>query len=144
MNYIVADYLVMDLPPALSLLASVVSVASKACEVVRSVLISKDLQIFEKGKSDLQTKADRNSQLCIVHSLKYNFPSLCVIGEEGELQSNDVSLCKDLDKYVLAQDCPKEFSDKKIGDFVVWVDPLDGTNEFVQVSASIVFYYISK
>ena len=38
----------------------------------------------------------------------------------------------DMDKDVLGKECPKELAELSLDDFVVWVDPLDGTKEFTQ------------
>lgn len=65
-----------------------------------------DRQIREKGKGDLVTAADLAAETAIVEFLKREMPAAAVVAEEGALHS---------------------------GDGPVWyVDPLDGTTNFVQ------------
>ena len=72
-------------------LASSVAIADKAGEIVRDIMKKGDLGIVEKtGKDDLQTQADRSAQNCIIASLAKQFPSLTVVGEEGEQDMSGV------------------------------------------------------
>lgn len=62
------------------------------------------------------------------------FPAIKIIGEEG---GSDLNVCNDWlvtegDKDFLKQQCPEQWNDLKDDDFVVWVDPLDGTSEYTQ------------
>lgn len=93
-----------------------------------------DLGIVEKGKNDLQTEADRAAQNCILASLSKQFPGVTIIGEEGQ-SSCDVPtdwIVSGSDDEVLKLNCPEEFQSVNENDVVVWVDPLDGTNEYTQ------------
>ncbi len=42
-----------------------------------------------------------------------------------------------MDAGVLGKKCPPELESTTLEDVVVWVDPLDGTSEFAQVSPRI-------
>lgn len=60
------------------------------------------------------------------------------LGEE-ELDGQDQpfsEVVEDMDPEVLSKQCPHELESVTLDDIVVWVDPLDGTNEFAQVCAT--------
>lgn len=40
------------------------------------------------------------------------------------------------DAEILAKECPTQYLDVKDEDIVVWVDPLDGTNEYTKVNSN--------
>lgn len=128
---------IMSNPPLLcQILANAVCVSNKASAIVREIMASGHLGVVEKtGINDLQTKADRSAQDCIVSSLKNNFPGLAVIGEEGDDLHGDVPaewLVKDQDPQALQMGAPEAALDAKLEDFTVWVDPLDGTKEYTE------------
>lgn len=75
----------METSILMRVLASSVNLAARASTIVRNVLASKDLEIVDKGVNDLQSKADRDAQRCIVGSLTQTFPGLKVIGKFGRL-----------------------------------------------------------
>jgi len=115
-------------------MASSISTAKRAGGIIRDVLKKGDLGIVDKGKNDPQTEADRSAQRCIIASLTKKFPTVKIIGEEG---GSDLNVCDDwlvneLDEGFLQQNCPAEWKDAKPEDFVIWVDPLDGTAEYTQ------------
>jgi 3'(2'), 5'-bisphosphate nucleotidase len=120
-------------------LASSVAIAGKAGEIVRDIMKKGDLGILEKtGKDDLQTQADRSAQNCIIASLAKQFPQLKVVGEEGEQDLSDVPadwIVTAADKEAAAKvSCPDKYKNVAMEDLTVWVDPLDGTKEYTQVS----------
>lgn len=84
---------------------------------------------------DPQTEADRSSQQCIVASLTKQYSNLKIIGEEGATDLSNVPsqfLVTDYDNDFLSQyKCPESFKNITENDLVVWVDPLDGTSEYV-------------
>lgn len=104
--------------------------------------------------NDPQTEADRRAQQCIIGNLNKKFPLMSIIGEEDLAQETDVELVSDLDKEVLNLQCPEELRNvteedvsieipilvlhivlkfhKFFFQFVVWVDPLDGTAEYTE------------
>lgn len=63
------------------LMASSLSVASRASSIIRKVLAGGQLGIIDKGILDFQTQADRSAQHCIITSLTKQFPGLCIIGK---------------------------------------------------------------
>lgn len=77
----------------------------------------------------------RSSQKCIVASLTKQYSNLKIIGEEGQLDLNNV--CKDFvvetvnEEFLTQHKCPESLRSIKEEDVVVWVDPLDGTTEFI-------------
>ncbi|CUT99590.1 3'2'5' bisphosphate nucleotidase 1 [Echinococcus multilocularis] len=124
----------MEPPFMIKLMASSVSIATVAGSIIRRILSSGKLGIVDKGVNDLQTQADRSVQHCIVTSLSKKFPGICIIGEEdlGNNEQPYSELVEDTDPSVLAKNCPKGLESTTVDDVVVWVDPLDGTNEFAQ------------
>lgn len=52
----------------------------------------------------------------------------------GDNEQPYSELVEDADPSVLAKNCPKSLASTTLDDVVVWVDPLDGTSEFAQVS----------
>lgn len=82
----------------------------------------------------MQTEADRSAQRCIIASLTKQFPTIQIIGEEG---GSDLNVCNDwlvseADEDFLKLNCPEKYSNISDKDFVIWVDPLDGTSEYTQ------------
>lgn len=87
---------------------------------------------------DPQTAADRSSQQCIIASLTKQYSKLKIIGEEGAMSSDDLSkvpsdfIVTGMDENFLSQyKCPESLKNIAENDLVVWVDPLDGTSEYV-------------
>lgn len=89
-----------------------------------------------KNNFDPQTEADRSSQKCIIASLTKQYSNLKIIGEEGILDLSNIDereIVNSLDENFLLQNkCPESLKNIAENDLVVWVDPLDGTSEFVQ------------
>ncbi|KAJ8673862.1 hypothetical protein QAD02_005124 [Eretmocerus hayati] len=116
------------------LVASCVSAAAKAGEIIRDVKSRGELNIVEKKKDDYQTEADRSAQRCIVASLNKRFPDVKVIGEE-ELPNQEILddwVVTNMDSEVMKVHLPSELQNIKAEDLCIWVDPLDGTREYVQ------------
>ncbi|XP_019881570.1 3'(2'),5'-bisphosphate nucleotidase 1 isoform X2 [Aethina tumida] len=115
-------------------LASSASVAVKAGEIIRNVMKKGDLGTVDKGVDDLQTAADRSAQCCIISNLYKQFPKITIIGEEGpnHCKIDDHYVGIEGDAEILAKECPTQYLDVKDEDIVVWVDPLDGTNEYTK------------
>jgi len=120
----------------LRVLSSSVRIADRAGQIVRDIMSAGQLGIVEKtGKNDLQTEADRSAQNCIIASLAAQFPTLKVVGEEGEQDLSKVPsdwIVKGGEEKVLSMACLEEFKSAKLEDLTVWVDPLDGTAEYTQ------------
>ncbi|CAH8624026.1 unnamed protein product [Heterobilharzia americana] len=122
----------MEAPLVMRVLAASVTLAEKASSLIRTVYASKDLAIVDKGVDDLQSRADRDSQRCVVQSLRKVFPGLHIIGEEGDLDPGNVPESSELSPEVLKHQCPPQLNSLSMDDIVVWVDPLDGTKEFTE------------
>lgn len=97
----------------------------------------KTLQGISKDDFDPQTEADRSSQQCIVASLTKQYSNLKIIGEEGAEGGDLSTVPKDFiveslnEKFLEDFKCPEQYKNISESDLVVWVDPLDGTSEYV-------------
>ncbi|CAD6993266.1 unnamed protein product [Ceratitis capitata] len=125
----------MTTPQVMRIMALSINTAARAGSIIRDVMQRGNLGIVEKeGKDDLQTEADRSAQQCIIASLSRKFPNLKIIGEEGDsnLDVKPEWLVTDENEEFLKNCCPEEWREIKEEEFVVWVDPLDGTSEYTQ------------
>ncbi|XP_017484896.1 PREDICTED: 3'(2'),5'-bisphosphate nucleotidase 1-like [Rhagoletis zephyria] len=125
----------MTTPQVMRIMALSINTAARAGSIIREVMQRGNLGIVEKeGKDDLQTEADRSAQQCIIASLSRKFPNVKVIGEEGDsnLDVKDEWLISEENEEFLTHKCPEDLREVKEEDFVVWVDPLDGTSEYTQ------------
>lgn len=114
------------------LVATSVTAACQAGKIIRDVFIRADLNIVDKGDNDLQTEADRSAQNCIIESLSRQFPDITIIGEEGPSRCEvpDDWIITDMDQDVLKTKLPQSLENVDPKDICVWVDPLDGINNF--------------
>lgn len=122
-------------PAMLRLISSAVSVASRAGAEVRRITKTGQLGVVDKGVHDYQTEADRVAQRMIVASLTKRFPKCKIVGEEDLIEDKEADarlIVDSFDEDVLKQQLPKEYSDVKEEEIMIWVDPLDGTTEFVK------------
>ncbi|XP_073814056.1 3'(2'),5'-bisphosphate nucleotidase 1 [Musca autumnalis] len=124
----------MSQPTIMRLMALSISTAKRAGDIIRDVMQKGNLGIVDKGKDDLQTEADRSAQRCIIASLSKSFPQIKIIGEEGgsDLNVKNDWLVTSGDEEFLRNACPEQWCNVNDDDFVVWVDPLDGTSEYTQ------------
>lgn len=120
------------------LVASSVCISETAGGLIKNVLSSGKLGTINKSDDkkifDFQTEADRAAQFCIEKSLQKKFMNrLRIIGEE-EVTSSVPTLELEVSPNVLSNDknCKEELRGIREEDVVVWVDPLDGTSEFVE------------
>ncbi|KAL7639291.1 UNVERIFIED_CONTAM: hypothetical protein RMT77_009780 [Armadillidium vulgare] len=114
------------------LVSTSVAIADHAGKLIRDIMSKGDLGIVTKEHAkDLQTKADRNAQKCIIGSLLNHFPKIKIIGEEEEEGTSD-NLVDPSSIKVLDIKCPPEYENLKEEEVVVWVDPLDGTAEYTE------------
>lgn len=132
-----------------------------AAERIRTVQSSGNLQCVEKGDgqdritgrpmTDIQTEADRQSEQIIFCRLLRDFPALRIIGEEQS--SGTPPDCEDMtglsEGGVDGFNVPDNLGKLDLADISVFVDPLDGTSEFVKgrlhcVSVIIGIAYKSK
>lgn len=137
------------------LLSACVSLSHAACGVIRDVQRSR-----EKGESigaamkdptdskSYLTVADKRAQQLIVDALLEEWPGLPIVAEEDERDEGweipdrfRNCLVKDLDRFaaggkegeeVKCLPVPEDLQDLSIQDVCVFVDPVDGTREFVQ------------
>lgn len=130
-------------PLIMRLVASSVMIANQAGKIIRDVMTKGELGIVFKGdksKNDFQTEADRSAETCIISSLAAQFPAITIIGEEARESGHSHETCdvppewivSGVDEAILAKQCPKSLESLSEKDIVVWVDPLDGTQEFTQ------------
>lgn len=122
-------------PIILRLIATAVAVSKKAGAEVRRITRSGQLDVVDKGVQDFQTQADRTAQRLIVASLTKKFPQCTIVGEEDlpEDKEADESLVVDTyDQDVMKLTVPSEYAKVKPEEITIWVDPLDGTTEFVR------------
>jgi 3'(2'), 5'-bisphosphate nucleotidase len=119
----------------LRLISSAVSIAARAGGEVRRITKSGVLGVVDKGIHDYQTEADRVAQRMIVASLTKKFPKCTIVGEEDLVEDKeaDISLVVDTqDEDVLKLNLPDQYKNVDEKDITIWVDPLDGTTEFVK------------
>lgn len=108
--------------------------AVKAAEhLITDILKGGTFRTIDKANSggvleDPQTIADVNAQKIIVGSMRKAFPGLNIIGEEGKLKCmDDHTIDVDLNFFPQAD----ETYMVDIKDLILWVDPLDGTKEYI-------------
>lgn len=137
---------ITEAPLLLRLVQSSIAAANQAGRIIRDVMSGGELGVVDKGVDDPQTEADRRAQRCIVGHLQRQFPRLRIIGEEdayldaanGPAQPSDAVRSEAgadggaEGAAVLQLQCPDEFRAATEDQFVVWVDPLDGTSEYTQ------------
>lgn len=126
------------------LLSTCIDACQKGCHEIRKVqqkggIISHELKDENDPKSAL-TEADRAAQQVILQSLRAEWgDELNIIGEEEEDDDDDdaVNISSPLDRTLLNDDYGDEGDDNDemdidISTISIFVDPLDGTREFVE------------
>jgi len=134
------------------LLEDVVSVcgflAAQAGEVIRAVHRRREdggyIATQMKDPNDSRTYltvADQRAQHVIISGIRRKWPNIMIVGEEDEEDCQvglkdwqdqpQVSLVDSCERIVI-QDIPQEYLDVKVEDLCLFVDPVDGTREFVQ------------
>jgi len=122
--------------PLSSLLSTCVDASLRGCAEIRRVHFQRaatgsmavSLKETDDPKSAL-TEADLAAQAAIMGALHAAWPGLRIVGEEGDdvpLTDPGAPLRRDL--------CPAATSEQtaRLSDITVFVDPLDGTREFVE------------
>lgn len=132
------------------LVAVCVEAAERACSRIRSIHATGNLKAIEKGDgtdaltgrpmADTQTEADRQSEKIIFSVIKKHYPELRIIGEE-ESSSCSLAFDEDAEEVLLS---PRVITSRSTvlknldvpvhaptSELTLFVDPLDGTNEFV-------------
>jgi myo-inositol-1(or 4)-monophosphatase len=95
----------VDQLPLKELLLASEAAAKRGAEVVMAA-VDKPRNIDYKGKTDLVTDTDRNTELAILEVLRDKFPGHLVLGEEGGVSGDATS------------------------EYLWCIDPLDGTTNF--------------
>ena len=122
------------------LLSSCVDAARKGCDEIRAVqerrAASGALASTRKDADDPRsalTEADTNAQRAIVNALKATWPTLNIVGEEED-EPLDPSLARQLKKDVcdVSSSPPIASWTEPTSSLTVFVDPVDGTREFVE------------
>ena len=121
----------------LRLLSHSVRLVTKAGAEIRKIALSGKLNIVDKsqGLLDYQTEADRLVQRMIVANLSRKFSKCAIVGEEEleeDREQDERLLIDEYDQEILKLDLPNEYKDVQEEDLTIWVDPLDGTTEFVK------------
>lgn len=122
----------------LRLISSAVSIAKRAGEEIRRInSYERPGEIVVKGHQDYQTEADRESQRLIVASLAKRFPKCTIVGEEDLIEDKQADarlVVESFDEDVLKKSLPNGYGYEKVTeeDITIWVDPLDGTFEYVK------------
>ncbi len=98
-------------PVPASLLETLWAIAGAAGEVVLEIYNAASLPVDYKGPGDPVTAADRRSNRLLVERLNQAFPGVPVVAEESH---------------------PASFKGFRAAERVFFVDPLDGTQEFIQ------------
>jgi 3'(2'), 5'-bisphosphate nucleotidase len=127
-------------PLLLRIVSETTSIVDVAGKIVRKVLQTGNLEVVDKGINDLQTRADRAAQQYIISELSSQFPKASIIGEEPDGGPKEnleefSSILKCLESPfpdIIKQTVPDSISSISEDEIVIWVDPLDGTQEFTQ------------
>lgn len=118
------------------LLCACKDAVERACDIIRSVQASgqslcttfKDI----KDPRSALTIADQRSQHVIVGTLRREYPGLCIIGEEDQEDVIEDDVARLKRGYVDGIDMAEEFRRVDLEEVCVFVDPVDGTLEFVE------------
>lgn len=123
-----------------ALLSTCVDAASRGCAEIRAVQSRRDggghLPVTLKNDSDARsalTEADLAAQAAMVGALREAWPGLSIIGEEGD---DTVAATRPDAPTPLRRDLCAELGAPSLfaplDELVVFVDPLDGTREYVE------------
>jgi len=106
-----------------------------AGNVIKQTLDTAKVEVKIKNGHEPYTEADVKVQTLIIKGIKSLWPNLLIIGEEEEVFEGkfDFNL-EEFRKDLVSNDLFKELESTKvnINDIIVWIDPLDGTSEFIQ------------
>ena len=111
----------------------------EAGEIISQTRASNNLKEEWKGKNDPMTIADVKSQTLIEKGLRKFWPNLSIVGEEdveyqGDLNFDFSSINKELiPGEIFIQNESKEIINNEfdLDESMVWIDPLDGTLNYV-------------
>eukprot|EP00929_Paragymnodinium_shiwhaense_P038389 TRINITY_DN20284_c0_g1_i1.p1 TRINITY_DN20284_c0_g1~~TRINITY_DN20284_c0_g1_i1.p1 ORF type:complete len:323 (-),score=60.99 TRINITY_DN20284_c0_g1_i1:45-1013(-) len=107
--------------------------ASGALHAHNKKLAGDNRSVEQMAGNEVLTVADGRAQDAIITSLRSMFPALRLVGEEGEVpQEEKPTPLADVSKFEHAFEVPQALQDSlTTADTCMWVDPLDGTKEFV-------------
>ncbi|CAG9323832.1 BPNT1_2 [Blepharisma stoltei] len=113
---------------ASALFSACVRLGDQAGRIIRNVWNSRSLNTFDKSYDNPCTAADLGSQKIISATLLRYFPGLQIIGEETiEINEND-SVEIEPEPLELFSSSDRDLDIQRI---TIWIDPLDGTKNFV-------------
>jgi len=128
-----------DMPILTRLIAAGLAVSEKSAKCVQRIFDNGNLKIVDKGGlKNCQTQADREIEQLVVGNIEKYFPGVAIVGEEdeaGQIQNQDywidyqASLKNFQTKFPLDNSKIPTITDPN--DLVIWLDPLDGTAEFI-------------
>ena len=85
-----------------------------------------------KGVDDPVTQADINAQKSINATLSLHFPGIWICGEEEvKFEESDIIQGVNID-LIPANLLPEDIRQIDLEEITIWVDPLDGTKNFVK------------
>jgi 3'(2'), 5'-bisphosphate nucleotidase len=139
------------------LVSSCIDVAGRAGTLIQQVFVSNEWENTTIDKTTLpqdipgpgymldpRTVADLKSQNLIIGCLNHSFPHIKLIGEEDEEEckkfevqregkARDVYFTSDLGKLTRFEHMfPKRMRALPADELLIWIDPLDGTGEFIR------------
>ena len=128
----------------LDILSTCVDAAQKGCEEIRAVQarrassgqLASTMKDIDDPRSAL-TEADLNAQKAVVDRIRATWPNLRIVGEEDEDETNEVDV-SDPELQLRRDLCDVSSSPSLAGwsepveVLTVFVDPVDGTREFVE------------
>ena len=126
------------------ILSTCVDAAQKGCEEIRAVQarrastgqLASTMKDIDDPRSAL-TEADLNAQKAVVDRIRATWPNLRIVGEEDEDETNEVDV-SDAELQLRRDLCDVSSSPSLAGwsepveVLTVFVDPVDGTREFVE------------
>merc|ERR1712178_42914 len=123
-----------EMPLLKRLVAASLAVTEKSARLVQEIFQHGNLKIEDKGGlKNYQTEADIKIEQLLVGDLEKHFPGIAIVGEESEAgKITDDSYWIDFEKA--CQNLPSFENCPEIADpsqITVWLDPLDGTAEFI-------------
>ena len=123
------------------ILSTCVHAAQRGCEAIRAVQARRNagaaLAVTHKVEADAKsalTEADLSAQTVIISGLRAAWPGLRIVGEEDEGAAEAAEADGGEPEPLRLDLCPDALPDRRVdlSDVVVFVDPLDGTREFVE------------
>eukprot|EP01026_Neomeris_dumetosa_P069392 TRINITY_DN68607_c0_g2_i1.p1 TRINITY_DN68607_c0_g2~~TRINITY_DN68607_c0_g2_i1.p1 ORF type:complete len:631 (-),score=98.82 TRINITY_DN68607_c0_g2_i1:132-2024(-) len=126
-----------------SLVVQILSEAAKVArvagaEICRITNSNQSLQVRNKGQDGPQTIADVTAEHIIINHLSNTFRNLLIIGEEGSSttghmnkESHQTLIQQQPDIVLQTLKIVDGYGDVKMEEITLWVDPLDGTREFL-------------